>query len=117
MILPNKECFCGNTPPAEEDLTKESDCNRKCPGDSSKTCGGSWKMNVYETGYESGLAMAPGRSCDCSYRFNQLIVLLVHVMIFDLTQPWRVQDHQCPSSWVCLRVQVSGCFKAVPKSV
>ena len=28
-------------------------------------------MNVYETGYESGLAMVPGRSCDCSYRLNQ----------------------------------------------
>ena len=28
-------------------------------------------MNVYETGYESGLAMAPGRSCDCSYRLSQ----------------------------------------------
>lgn len=63
----SKECYCGNTPPSEEDLTKESDCNRKCPGDSSKICGGSWKMNVYETGYESGLAMVPGRSCDCSY--------------------------------------------------
>merc|ERR1712013_866145 len=24
-------------------------------------------LNVYETGYESGLAMIPGRSCDCSY--------------------------------------------------
>ena len=71
MLLFPKECYCGNTPPAEEDLTKESDCNRKCPGDSSKICGGSWKMNVYETGYESGLAMVPGRSCDCSYRLNQ----------------------------------------------
>jgi len=61
------ECFCGNTPPAEEDLTKDSACNQKCPGDSSKICGASWRMNVYETGYESGLAMIPGRSCDCSY--------------------------------------------------
>ena len=50
LISNVKECFCGNTPPAEEDLTKESACNQKCPGDSSKICGASWRMNVYETG-------------------------------------------------------------------
>ena len=50
LISNVKECFCGNTPPAEADLTKESACNQKCPGDSSKICGASWRMNVYETG-------------------------------------------------------------------
>ena len=50
LISNVKECFCGNTPPAEEDVTKDSACNQKCPGDSSKICGASWRMNVYETG-------------------------------------------------------------------
>ena len=46
----SKECFCGNTPPSEDAIIDDKKCNRKCPGDSSKMCGASWKMNVYETG-------------------------------------------------------------------
>jgi len=63
----SSECFCGHTPPADEIVVDDGDCDYTCTGDSSKTCGGSWRINVYETGYDSGLAMTPGRSCDCSY--------------------------------------------------
>ena len=42
------QCFCGDT---LHHLVKkpESECAMKCPGDSSQTCGGSWRQNVYET--------------------------------------------------------------------
>jgi len=61
------ECFCGHTPPEDDFVAQPEECDRTCPGDSSLTCGGSWRMNVYETGYDSGLEKTPGRSCDCSY--------------------------------------------------
>jgi len=42
-------CFCGNTKPSADKLRPMSQCNMKCAGDSSQMCGGSWRMNVYET--------------------------------------------------------------------
>ena len=30
----------------------QGDCNWKCKGDSSQICGGNWRMNVYQTGFE-----------------------------------------------------------------
>ncbi|XP_075235447.1 uncharacterized protein LOC142332726 isoform X2 [Lycorma delicatula] len=46
------ECFCGNDKlPGIE--SADSDCHLECPGDSSETCGGHWKLAVYRTGYAS----------------------------------------------------------------
>jgi len=63
----SSECFCGHTPPADEIVTDDDKCDYTCTGDNSEICGGSWKSNVYETGYDSGLAMTAEKSCDCSY--------------------------------------------------
>ena len=41
------QCFCGNQRPDFKVHLDQSKCNMKCPGDSSKYCGASWKMNVY----------------------------------------------------------------------
>ena len=48
-------CWCGNTPPPSTARTSESECNMPCSGDSSKTCGGSWRMNVYSAGKTKAL--------------------------------------------------------------
>ena len=45
-----RQCFCGNTPPAQSEVVEDSQCGSKCPADSSSKCGGSWRLNVYETG-------------------------------------------------------------------
>ncbi|XP_071132761.1 sialate:O-sulfotransferase 2-like [Mytilus edulis] len=43
-----RECFCGNQlnvnryPPKQE-----SECNRACPGESTRKCGGHWRMSIY----------------------------------------------------------------------
>ena len=42
------ECFCGNNSPPSSKLLPISQCNLPCSGDSSKKCGGAWKMNVYK---------------------------------------------------------------------
>ena len=54
------ECFCGNYAPPSSKLLPKSECNRPCPGDSSKKCGGVWKMNVYKRKFRA--VTAPGES-------------------------------------------------------
>merc|ERR1712080_189962 len=61
------ECFCGHTPPTADELADEEDCHMACPGDLTETCGGDWRINVYETGFDSGLAMTTERNCECEY--------------------------------------------------
>ncbi|KAG8867272.1 hypothetical protein FRB98_004265 [Tulasnella sp. 332] len=43
------ECYCGNTIGGSIDLT-DSDCNMACAGDSTKICGGSYRLSVYRSG-------------------------------------------------------------------
>ena len=43
-----KNCFCGNE--LQYAVKKpEGECNMKCRGDSSKQCGGFWRLNLYKT--------------------------------------------------------------------
>ncbi|KAH3702118.1 hypothetical protein DPMN_077120 [Dreissena polymorpha] len=41
-----KKCFCGNSIRVTN-VKPESECNYSCTGDSSKMCGGLWRINVY----------------------------------------------------------------------
>merc|ERR1712018_474072 len=41
------QCFCGNDNPADTSKAPASECNAVCPGDSTKKCGGTWRMNIY----------------------------------------------------------------------
>jgi len=41
------ECWCGNDAPPEDKIVDMADCDYSCSGDSSQTCGGYWRMNVY----------------------------------------------------------------------
>ena len=43
------QCWCGNSAPPVNKIVASNQCSNKCPGDASKTCGGTWRMNVYET--------------------------------------------------------------------
>lgn len=47
-----RECFCGHS---TEDATiyprrPENECNKACAENTSQTCGGFWRMNVYRKG-------------------------------------------------------------------
>jgi len=64
------ECYCSNNEPTRDLILNDSECNKKCPGDSSKYCGGDWAMNVYETGYEDGMPLPSGHRCECSYHLG-----------------------------------------------
>jgi hypothetical protein len=44
------ECFCGSAINSPSVKAKEAECNMKCSGDSSQTCGGGNRMNVYAKG-------------------------------------------------------------------
>ncbi|KAJ0178283.1 hypothetical protein K1T71_006106 [Dendrolimus kikuchii] len=44
------ECFCGEDAPPASSKVPNSSCDMKCPGDSTKICGGYFTMNVFETG-------------------------------------------------------------------
>lgn len=39
------ECFCGQTLPTKS--IPVSECDKKCKGDNTQTCGGGWAINVY----------------------------------------------------------------------
>merc|ERR1712126_338635 len=45
-----EECFCGNTPPLMSTIVGQEGCDDPCTGDATQMCGGSWNMNVYQTG-------------------------------------------------------------------
>ena len=50
-VQSEKECFCGNDVrqgTLTEDVKPEGDCNKKCPGDESKMCGGTWRNSLYK---------------------------------------------------------------------
>ena len=50
------ECYCGDS--IEDQMRiSEGRCNMTCPGDSSKSCGGSLALNVYETKLDRQLNM------------------------------------------------------------
>ncbi|KAG5899486.1 hypothetical protein JTB14_015197 [Gonioctena quinquepunctata] len=44
------ECFCGVDEPPLSSKIPDSSCNLKCPGDQHATCGGYYKINIYQTG-------------------------------------------------------------------
>ncbi len=45
------ECFCGGAEPGEDRRAKrDGECDKACPGDKGKKCGGYLRMNVYQTG-------------------------------------------------------------------
>ncbi|XP_054266022.1 uncharacterized protein LOC128988606 isoform X1 [Macrosteles quadrilineatus] len=61
------ECFCSKTKPSDEKKELESDCNSKCAGDDSKTCGGNNRLAVFTTGFpdptESGVDVLLSLGC------------------------------------------------------
>ena len=40
-------CWCGNSEPSEDRKRDDSECSITCPGDTSKNCGGNWRMSIY----------------------------------------------------------------------
>ncbi|KAN0000369.1 hypothetical protein ACTFIZ_000802 [Dictyostelium cf. discoideum] len=53
------QCYCGNSYGHYGKAHKESDCNFKCGGDKSKTCGGNDKISVYKTSYNGCFSYEP----------------------------------------------------------
>ncbi|CAG2202965.1 unnamed protein product [Mytilus edulis] len=51
------ECYCGDDPyqyvadSIDYYYLMDYDCNDECIGDSNQTCGGPWRLSVYETGF------------------------------------------------------------------
>ncbi|KAH0559498.1 hypothetical protein GP486_003989 [Trichoglossum hirsutum] len=43
-----RECFCGTALQGNSTLAPDSDCNMPCSGNASDTCGGSFRMNVWQ---------------------------------------------------------------------
>lgn len=43
-------CWCGNQYPSEKFKISDSKCNAICSGDTSKNCGGLWRLSIYSTG-------------------------------------------------------------------
>lgn len=41
-------CLCGNRAPQDDQKVSESDCDAICVGDSSKTCGGEDRIQIYD---------------------------------------------------------------------
>lgn len=41
-------CLCGNRAPEDDLKLSDSDCDILCDGDSSKTCGGEDRIQIYD---------------------------------------------------------------------
>lgn len=41
-------CFCGNRVPANDQKVDDNDCDKSCAGDSSITCGGDDRIQLYD---------------------------------------------------------------------
>ena len=46
-VQDGSQCYCGKAAP--KTTTSGAECDYLCPGDSSKKCGGNYRMNVYST--------------------------------------------------------------------
>ncbi|KAI8518000.1 hypothetical protein Bbelb_040170 [Branchiostoma belcheri] len=57
----SNQCFCGDERNFLNlgDHRPESECNRRCSGDSNEMCGGAWRMSVYSTNYSAGTSSTP----------------------------------------------------------
>lgn len=69
------ECYCDNKLGGIGTQVPSSQCPAVCSGNSALTCGGSWRLSVYETGTTGNTttpATQPGRSLGCYQDFNSL---------------------------------------------
>lgn len=41
-------CFCGNQVPGRNERVGDTDCDTPCIGDSSNTCGGEDRIQIYD---------------------------------------------------------------------
>ena len=41
------ECYCGNALP-NSNLHRPGECTITCPGNTNETCGGHWRMNIFD---------------------------------------------------------------------
>lgn len=46
-------CLCGNRAPQDDQKVSDSDCDVICVGDSSKTCGGEDRIQIYDLNSEN----------------------------------------------------------------
>lgn len=53
----SRSCFCGNNMTSGAVAT--TGCNTACAGNSSESCGGSWKLNIYTYGSPTSMPVAP----------------------------------------------------------
>merc|ERR1712215_250226 len=74
-----EECFCGNTPPLMSTIVGQEECDDPCTGDATQMCGGSWNMNVYQTG-------------PCHVRDRHLAPVWSH--LYKQPNVWRLGVHQ-----------------------
>jgi len=58
------ECWCGNDAPPEDRIVDMAECDYSCSGDSSQTCGGYWRMNVYKIAAGLALIISGGSPID-----------------------------------------------------
>ncbi|XP_075237841.1 uncharacterized protein LOC142334050 isoform X2 [Lycorma delicatula] len=47
----NVQCFCGDRHLSSEAKVDDSQCSKLCSGDTSKKCGGDWRLSVYSTSF------------------------------------------------------------------
>ncbi|KAH0609682.1 uncharacterized protein H6S33_013168 [Morchella sextelata] len=59
LVENGRECFCGSTINNGTSAAM-SECNFKCPGDSTEVCGGVWRGEIYEKGPSAWCVGAPG---------------------------------------------------------
>ena len=53
-----KDCWCGDDLPEISRKTSKSECNKDCPGDASKSCGGENRMQIYRVNNQGKLEIS-----------------------------------------------------------
>ena len=70
-------CYCGN---ADDKFipTDPKECNIPCTGDQSQFCGGSWRLQVYDTEYTDDPTTTSQLETTTSPTANAVLILSTH---------------------------------------
>ena len=72
-----RNCFCGNTM-RNYGKKPETDCNHRCPGNSSHACGGLFRQNIWEW---KEVGKGTNKDCFLSSSFSFSFVLVVDLFL------------------------------------
>jgi len=102
------QCYCGDSALSSSLLVPDSDCSMKCNGDPTEFCGGSWRLQVYNTSSFAPIVSSSAKSSSTSVPTSSAANFLVSTTTS--TTPSKVATTS-PTSTPTTIPQTSGNYK------